>query len=133
MTRTMYSRPLDLSRRGSLSRCLSVSTSAAMMRSSSCLDLHSPIALTSRSSSRKGSLGAFSCCSMLASLTAAPQRQSCAALRCAGVLRRVCCSTTAALLRCAALWGGCCAAIAISVAAQGQRLPKPDRGPAATV
>lgn len=53
---TMYSLPRVLSRRGSDSRCFSTSTSAAMMRSSSDLLLHSPIAFTSRSSSPKGKL-----------------------------------------------------------------------------
>lgn len=51
---TMYSLPLLLSSRGSDNRCFSTSTSALMMRSSSLLLLHSPIALTSLSSSPKG-------------------------------------------------------------------------------
>jgi hypothetical protein len=58
MTRTMYSLPLDLSILGSESLPFSVSSSWAMMRSSSALDLHSPMAFTKLSSS-PNSLGAL--------------------------------------------------------------------------
>lgn len=65
--------------------------------------LHSPIALTSRSSSLKGSLGAFSCCSMLASFAAAPaapQLQRCVDQ---GLTLRFDQGLTGILLRCAVL------------------------------